>query len=131
LSLRGRIQNNQIVLDEWLKKIYFLRSLILRRKVPDLFNQLTKIKMTEEKWVELLKQEGFKNVYIWEDGPNFEYPDHTHEKKTIHVIISGEMFLNDHGKIKKLSVGQRFDIPQGTTHSAKMGPQGCRYLAAE
>lgn len=87
--------------------------------------------MTEQQWGELLKQEGFANVYLWEDGPNFEYPDHTHEKRTAHVVLKGEMVLNDHGKIKKLTIGQRFDISPGTTHSAKMGPEGCRYLAAE
>lgn len=87
--------------------------------------------MTEQQWIDLLKEEGFQNVYVWEDAPDFEYPDHTHEKKTVHVILRGEMALNDHGKIRILKEGDRFDIKSGTTHSAKMGPLGCRYLAAE
>ena len=87
--------------------------------------------MTEQQWTELLKQEGFANVYVWEDEANFEYPDHTHEKKTVHIILKGQMELNSKGRIQKLSAGQRLDIPAGTTHSAKMGPEGCRYLAGE
>lgn len=88
--------------------------------------------MQEKDWVDLLKDEGFSDVYIWEDKPNFEYPEHTHEKLTVHVIISGSMELMDSKGAKRvLKSGQRYDIPAGTSHSAIMGPEGCRYVVGE
>ena len=88
--------------------------------------------MQEKDWVELLKDEGFSDVYIWEDKPNFEYPEHTHEKLGVHVILAGEMeLLDSKGGKRVLHTGQRLDIPAGTAHSAKMGPEGCRYVVGE
>ena len=31
---------------------------------------------------EQLRSEGFRRVYVWEDGPNVFYPDHTHAVET-------------------------------------------------
>lgn len=88
--------------------------------------------MQEKDWVQLLKDEGFSDVYIWEDKPGFEYPEHTHEKLAVHVILTGEMELLDaKGGKRRLLAGQRYDIPAGTSHSVKMGPQGCRYVVGE
>jgi mannose-6-phosphate isomerase-like protein (cupin superfamily) len=87
--------------------------------------------MSEQEITQQLTSEGFTDVYVWEDGPNVEYPEHTHEKLTAHVIISGEMILKDNGGEKTLKSGQRLDIPAGTVHSAIMGPQGCRYAVGE
>lgn len=88
--------------------------------------------MQEKDWVDLLKDEGFSDVYIWEDKPGFEYPEHTHEKHTVHIIISGEMeLLDSKGSRRLLKTGERFDIPAGTSHSAKMGAAGCRYVVGE
>ncbi len=87
--------------------------------------------MTEQEWKDVLASEGFSDIYIWHDDANVEYPDHLHEKITAHVILSGGMELNDHGHVKILKAGERFDIKAGTTHSAKIGPDGCRYVVGE
>jgi mannose-6-phosphate isomerase-like protein (cupin superfamily) len=78
-----------------------------------------------------LQQEGFHDTYVWEDGPNVFYPEHTHDKETAHVILSGEMTLAINGNSKSYSSGERCDVPAGVRHSAQMGPQGCRYLIGE
>ena len=78
-----------------------------------------------------LHGEGFLHMYVWQDGPNAYYPDHTHSGETAHIILDGEMTLTQGGPEITYSVGQRCDVPAGAVHSARMGPRGCRYLIGE
>jgi quercetin dioxygenase-like cupin family protein len=79
----------------------------------------------------MLTAEGFAHTFVWRDGPQASYPDHTHPGLTAHVILEGEMTLTMGGKSQTFRVGDRCDVPAGATHSAKMGPKGCRYLVGE
>lgn len=78
-----------------------------------------------------LKQEGFRQTYVWEDAPNVSYPNHTHATETAHIILSGEMTLTMAGESRTYRTGERCDVPAGAVHSARMGPGGCRYLIGE
>lgn len=78
-----------------------------------------------------LHQEGFLHTYVWQDGPNAFYPDHTHATETAHIILHGEMALTQGGETRAYRVGERCDVPAGAVHSAKMGSTGCRYLIGE
>ena len=78
-----------------------------------------------------LHEEGFLYTYVWQDGPNAFYPDHTHPVETAHIILDGEMTLTQGGETHTYGVGERCDVPPGAVHAAKMGPQGCRYLIGE
>lgn len=78
-----------------------------------------------------LHEEGFHHTYVWEDGPNQRYGDHTHAVETAHIILHGEMTLTVQGKSSTYGVGDRCDVPAGTMHAACMGPNGCRYLIGE
>jgi mannose-6-phosphate isomerase-like protein (cupin superfamily) len=78
-----------------------------------------------------LQHEGFCHTYVWQDVPNAFYPDHRHPRETAHVILSGEMTLILNGAAKTYSSGDRCDVPAGVTHSARIGPRGCRYLIGE
>jgi mannose-6-phosphate isomerase-like protein (cupin superfamily) len=78
-----------------------------------------------------LHREGFVRTYVWQDGPNAFYPDHTHGTETAHMILDGEMTLTHGGETHIYRVGERCDVPAGTVHSAKMGPRGCCYLIGE
>jgi mannose-6-phosphate isomerase-like protein (cupin superfamily) len=80
---------------------------------------------------ELLHSEGFANTYVWQDGPNANYSDHTHASETAHIILDGEMSLTMDGARRTYRAGERCDVPAGAVHSAQMGPQGCRYLIGE
>jgi mannose-6-phosphate isomerase-like protein (cupin superfamily) len=82
-------------------------------------------------WMQEFREEGFRHVYVWEDAPNAFRPDHTHSGATAHVILSGEMVITSEGKIETLKAGDRFDVPAGRLHSARVGPEGCRYVVAE
>ena len=78
-----------------------------------------------------LHEEGFLHTYVWQDGPNAFYSDHTHPSETAHIILEGEMTLAQAGKTQTYTVGERCDVPAGAVHSAKIGPRGCRYLIGE
>ena len=79
-----------------------------------------------------LRAEGFRHVYVWQDGPNAFYSDHTHAVDTAHIILEGEMTLTCGGTTRTFVAGERPpDVPAGAVHSARMGPQGCRYLIGE
>jgi mannose-6-phosphate isomerase-like protein (cupin superfamily) len=79
-----------------------------------------------------LRHEGFGRVYVWQDGANAFYSDHTHAVDTAHIILEGEMTLTCDGTSKTYVAGERPpDVPAGAVHSARMGPSGCRYLIGE
>jgi mannose-6-phosphate isomerase-like protein (cupin superfamily) len=79
-----------------------------------------------------LKQEGFRHVFEWRDGPDAFYTDHTHAMETAHIILEGEMTLTCGGETRTYKAGERPpDVPAGSVHSARMGPRGCRYLIGE
>ena len=81
---------------------------------------------------EQLRQEGFRHVYVWQDGPHTFYPEHTHAVETAHIILDGEMTLTCGGSTVTYAAGERPpDVPAGAVHSARMGPHGCRYLIGE
>jgi len=85
----------------------------------------------ESRFRKQLESEGFSHTYVWQDGPNAHYPDHTHAGLTAHIIVDGEMTLTVGGKSNTYHVGDRCDVPAGAVHSARMGPRGCRYLVGE
>jgi quercetin dioxygenase-like cupin family protein len=87
--------------------------------------------MEERDLVAELTREGFSHIFVWEDGPNTDYPEHTHRSETAHIVLSGEMIITTDGQSTTYRAGDRCDVPSGATHSAKMGPDGCRYLVGE
>ncbi len=87
--------------------------------------------MDEKRVARGLEREGFSHTYVWQDGPNASYPDHTHGTETAHIILNGEMTLTMNGESHTYRAGERCDVPAGAVHSACMGPGGCRYLIGE
>jgi mannose-6-phosphate isomerase-like protein (cupin superfamily) len=87
--------------------------------------------MNEDELRKQLASEGFGHSYVWQDRPNAFYSDHTHAGVTAHIILDGEMTLTCGGKSETYRTGDRCDVPAGAIHSARMGPQGCRYLVGE
>jgi mannose-6-phosphate isomerase-like protein (cupin superfamily) len=78
-----------------------------------------------------LRAEGFLHTYVWQDGPYAFYADHTHPVETAHIILDGEMTLNQGNQTKTYRAGERCDVPAGAVHAAKMGLHGCKYLVGE
>ena len=78
-----------------------------------------------------LHSQGFRHTYVWEDGPDRRYADHTHAVETAHIILEGEMTLTIDGRSITYRAGERCDVPARSVHAARMGPKGCRYLIGE
>lgn len=87
--------------------------------------------LDEKALAKQLEREGFGHTIVWRDGPNTYYSEHTHETETAHIVLNGEMSLTMDGRTATYRPGERCDVPAGAVHSAKMGPQGCRYLIGE
>jgi hypothetical protein len=62
--------------------------------------------MDEKELAKKLEHEGFGHTYVWQDGPNAHYPDHTHAMETAHIILSGEMTLTMSGRTKTCRAGE-------------------------
>ncbi len=86
--------------------------------------------MTIEEVKHQLISEGFAHVYEWKDEPGTEYSSHAHNGKvTIFVTVGSVTFS---GSIEKVvAAGERFDVPPGVKHSAKVGLDGCEYVVGE
>jgi len=78
-----------------------------------------------------LRSEGFRHVYVWQDGADAAYSGHTHATETAHIILDGEMTLIMGASSATYRAGERCDVPAGAAHAARMGPAGCRYLIGE
>jgi quercetin dioxygenase-like cupin family protein len=89
------------------------------------------IRMTACEWMEQLRREGFGHTYVVQDARDARYPDHTHPTATAHVILEGEMTITSQGQTQIFRPGGRFDVPANTVHSARVGPEGCRYIVGE
>jgi mannose-6-phosphate isomerase-like protein (cupin superfamily) len=87
--------------------------------------------MDERALARKLREEGFGHTFVWQDGPNAHYPDHTHAEETAHIVLQGEMTLTMAGESRTYRACERCDVPAGAVHSAQMGPHGCRYLIGE
>lgn len=87
--------------------------------------------MDEETFMKQLQDEGFDDVSVWEDGPEMTYPPHQHPDVSAHIILTGEMTVTVNGQTRTYRAGERFDIPAKTQHSARIGPEGCKYLVGE
>jgi len=90
------------------------------------------MKANEEQALEQqLRSEGFARVYLWQDGPNVLYPEHTHPTETAHIVLDGQMTVIMNGGARTYRTGDRCDVPAGSEHCAQIGPKGCRYLIGE
>lgn len=87
--------------------------------------------LNQEALEQQLRAEGFRRIYVWQDGPSAIYAEHTHPTETAHIILDGEMTLTMNGGMRTYQPGERCDVPAGAEHCSRMGPQGCRYLIGE
>jgi mannose-6-phosphate isomerase-like protein (cupin superfamily) len=85
----------------------------------------------ENKLAEALRREGFLHTFVWQDGPNTLYAEHVHNGETAHIILKGELTLTMGNEARTYREGERCDVPAGAAHSARIGPNGCRYLIGE
>jgi uncharacterized protein YjlB len=64
----------------------------------------------------------------WSNGPNDRYAAHDHGYDKVIVVESGSIAfgLPDRSEVIELRVGDRLDLPAGTSHNALVGQDGVR-----
>lgn len=64
----------------------------------------------------------------WGSGPDERYEPHDHSYHKVLLCLSGSITfaVNPDGPRFTLRAGDRLDLPPFTTHSAAVGPNGCR-----
>jgi quercetin dioxygenase-like cupin family protein len=87
--------------------------------------------MTEGDWKQKLEREGFNEIEVVSFPGDAEFPAHTHEKMTAHVVLEGDLTITDPTGTRVVKSGDRFDVSAGTTHTAKCGPEGCTFIMGE
>jgi quercetin dioxygenase-like cupin family protein len=68
----------------------------------------------------------------WSNGPGDRYAAHEHGYDKVLVVTSGSIRfgLVDRGEAAELAVGDRLELPAGTSHDAHVGPHGVVCLEA-
>jgi len=91
--------------------------------------------MDEQLEIEKLKSEGYDKVWVYEAEPDEIDESHSHDYDTKLIILRGEISVafktGDAILNKSYVVGDEVVISKNKSHSAKVGPSGCRYIVAE
>ncbi|MDB5188119.1 MAG: hypothetical protein JWO50_639 [Candidatus Kaiserbacteria bacterium] len=91
--------------------------------------------MDEQKIIDNFKSEGYQKIYIWDAEPGEIDEEHQHDFDTCLIILKGK--INITSLIDAVvtntahQAGAHIFIEKNNPHSAKVGPDGCRYLVAE
>ena len=70
-----------------------------------------------ERWMEELRAEGFTDLRVCPTPPAGS-PEHTHDLHTVHVVLRGELVIEDDGGRRTYLPGDRVEFPANTTHTA-------------
>lgn len=68
----------------------------------------------------------------WSNGPGDRYAAHEHTYDKVIVVAAGSIRfgLPDGTEAVELAVGDRLELPAGTAHDARVGPDGVTCLEA-
>ncbi len=75
--------------------------------------------------------DGFDNLLFWDAFPHESDEEHAHDRDHKMIIFSGDMEVTVGYETVHLGAHDYFEIPRGTVHLVRVGPDGCRYLLAE
>lgn len=87
--------------------------------------------MTIEEAKIVLQSKGLPFIYEWTDAAGVEYKEHQHKGKVSFFVMEGDLVMHFDGKEMHLKKGDIFDVPTGIKHTAKVGPNGCKFLVGE
>src|SRR5262245_20914928 len=66
------------------------------------------------------------NGYTWSNAPYDDYAPHSHGYDKVILVLSGSLtwILPQSGQEITTTAGDRLDLPRGTVHAARVGPDG-------
>ena len=76
------------------------------------------------------REEGYQEPLEREMAANLVNPTHAHEFDAQLLILGGEMTILRDGVAHVYRQGDTCEMPAGTVHEERVGPEGVRYLAA-
>jgi quercetin dioxygenase-like cupin family protein len=67
-----------------------------------------------------------RDAYGWSNEPGYRYGAHRHPYTKILYCVAGsiDFVVEPSGEVIALHAGDRMELPAGTLHSARVGPQG-------
>lgn len=73
---------------------------------------------------------GFDQVLerVWQPGTRV--PDHSHPFHARALMVAGELWLTVDGQTRHLRAGDTFDLPPGSPHAERYGPEGATFWVA-
>lgn len=80
-------------------------------------------------WLERLRAEGL-DAASWSNGPGDRYAPHQHGYDKVLVATGGSIVFQTPSGDLELGVGDRLELPAGTSHGALVGPGGVTCLEA-
>jgi quercetin dioxygenase-like cupin family protein len=80
---------------------------------------------------ECLRLEGL-SPYVWSNAPSDTYAAHTHPYDKVIYVVRGSItwVLPQINQEIETRAGDRLDLPRGTIHAARVGPEGVTCLEA-
>ncbi|WP_457679844.1 cupin domain-containing protein [Thermovibrio sp.] len=75
-----------------------------------------------------LTEEGFKNLYAWEDPPGAFYDWHAHPFEEVRWVLRGSIKIGTEDGVVELFPGDKLIVPKGSRHWAKVGEEGVVYV---
>ena len=86
---------------------------------------------TEVELRETCNREGL-SPYAWSNGPYDTYAAHSHAYHKVIYVVRGSItwVLPELGQEIDTHPGDRLELPRGTLHAARVGPQGVTCLEA-
>ncbi len=73
----------------------------------------------------LLQKEGLF-PYEWSNAPGDTYAPHVHDYDKVIIVVHGSITwrLPETNQVIETHAGDRIELPRGTWHAAKVGPEG-------
>ena len=87
---------------------------------------------TEAELYEIFVREGLF-YYDWSNAPGTFYPAHVHDFDKVLFVVCGSItwWLPATNETIETRAGDRIDLPRGTVHAARVGPDGVTCLEGQ
>ncbi|WP_457597513.1 cupin domain-containing protein [Hydrogenimonas sp.] len=72
----------------------------------------------EGKIYDILREEGYFNLFTWRDSAGTRYGIHTHPHHEVRWVLSGRLVIVEEGVELELGPGDRMESEANTPHSA-------------